>query len=176
MPFLPVLVTEVPSLLNLCRPKDTSSLEVLRAPGGPLMEAGERPAVLGPPLTFSEPLQPQNKKRSEKKSPRKRMLPPSGSRQTYSEDTSRGKCARKQPISWCVGCSSGPHTRNLLVPVYHEGSTFGSSWFLSTDLLADLRMIFIRLWSLNGPGEEEGEGEGGQGRVPGEALRFSGVQ
>lgn len=60
-----VLVTEVHSLLNLCRPKDTSSLEDdLRTPGGHLMGAGDRPGVgtLTPDvlLTFSEPLQPQN--------------------------------------------------------------------------------------------------------------------
>lgn len=84
-----VLVTEEQSLLNLCRPKDTSSLEdVLRTPVGHLMEAGDRPGVvsLTPAvlLTFSEPLQPQNNE-EEKKVRRKvggAVLPPSGSRQT----------------------------------------------------------------------------------------------
>lgn len=74
-----VLVTEVHSLLNLCRPKDTSSLgEVLRAPAGPLMEAADRPGVAAPPLavagpplavaglTFSEPLLPHNKEEKQK--------------------------------------------------------------------------------------------------------------
>lgn len=84
------------SLLNLCRPKETSSLEeVLRAPAGPLMAADDRPGaenftpdVL---LTFSEPLRPQNneeRKESELKSTGtyfiraqggKPLLPPSGS-------------------------------------------------------------------------------------------------
>lgn len=71
MHSLLVLVTEVQSLLNLCRPKDTSSLEeVLRTPVGHLMEAGERPGVVsltpGVLLTFSEPLQPQNNEEEEK--------------------------------------------------------------------------------------------------------------
>lgn len=72
MHSLLVLVTEVQSLLNLCRPKDTSSLEDdLRTPGGHLMEAGGRPDVgsLTPDvlLTFSEPLQPQDEEKSETK-------------------------------------------------------------------------------------------------------------
>lgn len=71
MHSLLVLVKEVESLLNLCRPKDTSSLEeVLRAPVGPLMEAGDRPGVenLTPDvlLTFSEPLQPQHNEEKRK--------------------------------------------------------------------------------------------------------------
>lgn len=65
MHSLLVLAKEVQSLLNLCRPKETSSLEeVLRAPAGPLMAADDRPGVenFTPDvlLTFSEPLQPQN--------------------------------------------------------------------------------------------------------------------
>lgn len=64
-------MAEVQSLLNLCRPKDTSSLEeVLRAPVGHLMEAGDRPGVGSLPpavlLTFSEPLQPQNNEEEKK--------------------------------------------------------------------------------------------------------------
>lgn len=66
---LPVLTKEVQSLLNLCRPNETSSLEkVLRAPAGPLIAADDRPAVenFTPDvlLTFSEPLQPQNNEES----------------------------------------------------------------------------------------------------------------
>lgn len=70
MHSLLVLVTEVQSLLNLCRPKDTSSLEDdLRTPEGRLTEAGDWPDVgnLSPDvlLTFSEPLQPQNEEKSD---------------------------------------------------------------------------------------------------------------
>lgn len=65
MHSLLVLVKEVQSLLNLCRPKETSSLEeVLRPPAGPLMAADDRPGVenFTPDVlpTFSEALQPQN--------------------------------------------------------------------------------------------------------------------
>lgn len=96
MHSLLVLAKEVQSLLNLCRPKETSSLEeVLRAPAGPLMAADDRPGVenFTPDvlLTFPELLQPQNNeeiKKSELKSARghvirahegKWTLPPSGS-------------------------------------------------------------------------------------------------
>lgn len=56
-----VLAKEVQSLLNLCRPKETSSLEeVLRTPAGPLIAADDRPGVenFTPDvlITFSEPL------------------------------------------------------------------------------------------------------------------------
>lgn len=58
---LPVLVKEVQSLLNLCRPKETSSLEELLRP-----PAEERPGVENLTadglLAFSEPLQQQNNK------------------------------------------------------------------------------------------------------------------